>query len=709
MSDALLIFRGEVAELGNEEILVDAMSRGAAGPRLCISGGLTDATLRLARLAVGDADQDALASALEREFHLEQGVASSLIARLVSAGVLSSQVKASTRLLFSGHSEIARQLRHELSQALWPAELAATEVVVLGTLGSTDWYRLLDAAQRRQTGALTCSFEGAGAWIGPFLASGEASGAPCPLCLQARRVAAGMQDNMAIALSCPPNLSLVAGLVRQVAELSARGELARGQVLHVQGATARWHTLLAQPSCTHCDATESSTFRTLSAQSADCARSLEHALSLPDSVPEPSEPQRRALLDPLLGPLRMEIHEAPGTFRDLPLVLGSIQSSQRSSHGLVRRELSSVMFGTGATERRRLLVAFAEGVERYAGLTDEPDLTAVPYRELVDHAVAPEQTVRFSEAQYASGLAARHTGQPLDWSWVYDWTHGGARLLVHDAVSYGRNPLRSGERLFDDPFSSGMSAHRTAALALERSVLELIERDAFVLAWYLRLPLAELDLSKVADSELRELIGYLEEAGVTLRFHDLRVDFPVPTVLAVARAERDLGPWKKGGVILSACAGNSWRDAARHAVREVLGHYTVFGIVSPDGDKSVEPESGRARPWWAAFAALLAPRADNPLSFLAQGEPLQVEDCGRENLTLLRTELSRRGLSVFVRKLGRADIAESGLIAVRAIIPGLLRLTPTRESVNFGEPRIERVRQRWNAASDLNPLPHPLA
>ena len=71
-----------------------------------------------------------------------------------------------------------------------------------------------------------------------------------------------------------------------------------------------------------------------------------------------------------------------------------------------------------------------------------------------------------------------------------------------------------------------------------------------------------------------------------------------------AEAQRDLGPWKAGGKILSACAGKSWRDAVRHALRELLGHFTAFALVAPEGDRSVEPDSGQQRPWWSAFAAI---------------------------------------------------------------------------------------------------------
>jgi hypothetical protein len=36
-------------------------------------------------------------------------------------------------------------------------------------------------------------------------------------------------------------------------------------------------------------------------------------------------------------------------------------------------------------------------------------------------------------------------------------------------------------------------------------------------------------------------------------------------------------------------------------------------------------------------------------------------------------------------------------------------MTPSRETVNFGEPRVERIRARWDAPAGLNEHPHPIS
>lgn len=705
MSESVVQFRGEIQSPSAGTILVET----DLGARLEIAGTLTDAVLRVARLAARPLRHDELVAALECELTLDDGVAAGLIAQLLDAGLLACDVATSSRLQVEGQSVLADELRTRLAAERWPADVAGVDIVVLGRLGTTGWHDELTRAVARGRPALSCSFEASACWIGPVV---HGKHAPCPLCLHARRVAARSEVEAAVVLSCPPRLALVSALLREVAESFARGDLGVGQALHVDPTGATWHTLLPQPRCALCDAASDQPPASLDEQAQSTARQLAADLTCRNAS-EPSEAQRAAFVDPLVGPLRLELYDAEAAFRALPLVLGSlrtaVQVGSSTTPQLMRREYASVLFGTGATERQRRLVAFAEGIERYAGATDAPDLLDRGIDELAPHALHPHETVRFSAEQYAALSLERYSGQPTDWSWACDWTSGHAKLLIHDAFSFVRRPGAGSLSTFHDPFSSGMAAHRSVGLALQRAVFELIERDAFMLAWYLKLPLTPLDTASLDDAELDDMLRYLRQGGVSLTFHDLRVDFSVPCVLAVARAGRDFGPWRAGGTILSASAGLTFRDAVRHAVREVLGHYTVFALVSPDGDKSIDPHTGETRPWWPAFAAMLSPRADQPLAFLGAGEPLRPSQERPVSMADVRAELLARGVPVFVRRLGRRDVRSSGLTAVRAVAPGLVRLTASRESANFGEPRIASVAAQWGVPHTLNPMPHPLA
>ena len=302
----------------------------------------------------------------------------------------------------------------------------------------------------------------------------------------------------------------------------------------------------------------------------------------------------------------------------------------------------------------------------------------------------------------------------MNWSWVYDWTRDEARLLVHDVLAIsGRRP-ESTFRLLEDPFSSGAAAHRSLPLAVQRVLLEIIERDAFMLAWYLQLPLQELDIAGASGRESREMYEYLTSRGIDLRFFDLRVDFELPSVFVVARARIHSGQWRAGGHVLGASTSTTWDGAIRHSLTEILGHYSTFALVSPAGDSSIDPATGQKRLWWPGFEALFKPGRDDLLSFLGRSPaiPLPIDSTAEgspaSSLSNLKAQFMSRGLSIFLRTLAHEAVRQSGLVAIRACVPGLIRMTPSRETANLGEARVETLRKRWARPPGLNPQAHPV-
>lgn len=630
-----------------------------------------------------------------------------LIEQLLEAQLLSEVVPAAQRVEAHGDPALSAVLRSALSDRYVRSDSPPLQVVALGHLGSAEWHARLKQARTRPERTLTISLDPSGAFVMPLRATHDS---PCPECLWARRRAVLPAEfepgsSTLIAQLLPVIACHALGIVEQL----GRDRWPDKQVLHVETSDVHIRRLLPQPGCPGCAAPRHFA-RGLPVLAAEFERTTALALTLQDAD-EPSEDETSTFLDPFLGPLQIERYQGHGLFRDLPLVVGSLRMMQPGASGLRRLQLFSITFGSGNTETRRQLIAFAEGIERYAGLMEQPDIRDRRASELGEVAVPPNEVLRFLDEQYRSPEAsfARYDDQAIDWSFAHEWVHGGQRLLPHDALCIRPARAPGAFRLFDELFSSGFAAHRTLPLALERALYELIERDAFLLAWYLRLPLNELVFSS-ADPAAREMFDYLKAHELELRFFDLRVDFDVPCVLTLARSLRDRGPWRAGGHVLLATAGPTFDDCFKHCLQELVGHFSVFGVISPHGDKQSEPGTKEERPWWAMFARYLSPRADAPFAFL-DGRVPSPAPTGEAALTLgdLRQRFAARSLSVFVRALGAGDARRSGLVPMRALVPGLLRLSPSRETVNFAEPRLESVRRVWAAPAELNPLPHPLA
>ena len=112
--------------------------------------------------------------------------------------------------------------------------------------------------------------------------------------------------------------------------------------------------------------------------------------------------------------------------------------------------------------------------------------------------------------------------------------------------------------------SSGLACGATLEEAVLAGLLELVERDAFMLVWHNRLSLPLLDWS--ADPEVVELDRrYFAPTGLDYSAVDLSVFLDVPTVLGVVHGPpAQLGALGVGAASAPTVAG-AWRKALAEA------------------------------------------------------------------------------------------------------------------------------------------------
>ncbi len=152
--------------------------------------------------------------------------------------------------------------------------------------------------------------------------------------------------------------------------------------------------------------------------------------------------------------------------------------------------------GRGLNEDDALVACLAEGCERYSAFYqgNEPTMLA-SCRSLGAGAVHPQDLLHFSKRQFLS--REEHTDVdeffipvPFDEDMAIDWVE--ARSLTEEsrllpaAYCYLRHMEPSHPFCVAD--SSGCAAGVDRDSAVERGLLELIERDAAAIWWYNQLP-----------------------------------------------------------------------------------------------------------------------------------------------------------------------------------------------------------------------------
>lgn len=193
--------------------------------------------------------------------------------------------------------------------------------------------------------------------------------------------------------------------------------------------------------------------------------------------------------------------------------------------------------GTATTTDLAKIKAIAEAYERYASGQCRVDAQG-SVSELDATWLDPRDVVPWTNNQYAN---IRHL-EPFDPNCTYQWTKGFRLRDSQDVyvpvelVYYPVSSKRLGRPLCYESNSSGVAAHTSASEAIERGLLELVERDAILRSWFTKtIP------NKVPTSLLpyhwQRRIEYWQSAGYDVNIlNQSRLGVVIANVIITAEA-----------------------------------------------------------------------------------------------------------------------------------------------------------------------------
>lgn len=372
------------------------------------------------------------------------------------------------------------------------------------------------------------------------------------------------------------------------------------------------------------------------------------------------------------------------------------------------------------------LTAMLEGLERRCGLVPRGKRTVVrdSYRKLADQALDPVAVGLYRQEQYAQPdfpFEPFDPDRPLDWVWGYSLLQRRPLLvpecLAYYSLSYGDSFVQEG--------SNGCALGGSLEEAIFYGLLEVAERDAFLMTWYAQLPLARLDPHSSHDLELSLMLDKLKAvAGYEVHLFDMTTENRIPGILALAKSEAP-------GTMRLICAAAAHPDpvrAAKSAIHELAG---LIGVLNEQLAERLDELQAMLRQPDLVMRmedhALLngLPQAEERFSFLLdERRPMRSfaerfpRNVGHADLTedlndLLQT-FRRLKLDVIVIDQTSSEIARNQLYCVKVLVPGMLPMT-------FGHPlrrlngleRVLRVPAELGymneplAMEQLNPHPHP--
>ncbi|MFG2666385.1 TOMM precursor leader peptide-binding protein [Streptomyces sp. NPDC048387] len=565
---------------------------------------------------------------------------------------------------------------------------------------------------------------------GPLWVPGTDSG--CPGCAETRaRIAVDhpLADRIEQPLrgARPPGPFLAEALAAALDALTA-GPLAPGELLAVGGAGIARHRIVRTFNCAVC--AEPAPVPDPSARPP--------RLVLDDPAASPGDPVRgtggdallapgalrRRLVDPRFGPVLQVMRDL-----DAPYAMSNAVLPESPAHG----------YGRALTFERAESVAVLEAYERMGSFPHHGQvLTGLSYRDVADRAIDPAGLGTYTEEQLAHPLCRvipSTPDTPMDWVWGHDLATGEPTLVPaeigfyryeylhrHDRHGARRDQHADRRRSHFPDSSSGCALGSGLTEAALHSLLELAERDAFLLSWHRARPLPAIDPASLADPVSRRLLDTIDIHGYDAHLLVATQDIDIPLVWAMAVN-------RTGGHPASWSAAGSGADP-ESAVRAALWELTQMCTRPP-----ADPEAGAAMvadPWQVDLledhvdlynrpetlprvtAVLGGPRVTLQEAFPEWPDRLLRAAGGtvRGALDFVRARFADAGLDriVLVDQSTR-DHADLGLAVAKAVVPGILPMCFGHAQQRLaGLPRLAAAlrgtpQEHRNAPYDPHPFP----
>ncbi len=369
-----------------------------------------------------------------------------------------------------------------------------------------------------------------------------------------------------------------------------------------------------------------------------------------------------------------------------------------------------------------IIKAVGESVERYcSSFIDENNLVRATQKELKGKSIDLEKWVLFSEKQYAQ---PNFKYPKINSDTSLYWTQGFSisqdyPIWIPASLVYMPYLYRKDEPIFHNQISTGLACGVNLASAIYRGILEVVERDAFMIVWHNRLNCPSLDTSNIEDSYVRSLLDVLDQAPVEYYIKVLTLDIEVTTLLVLVSNKNGCPPHTVIGMAVDLDPLKALGRALEEGILVYLG-LTRYQRENPVYER--DPEYKQVvTPAKHGIIHAMEPELLETVQFLKENRNIMtLKDLPNyhnvdpvDACKLIVELLQKKDLETHVADLTTVDIDDVGFKVIRAIIPGMQPLDLDHAYPYLGGKRIYEVPFKLGLTpkplkeNEVNRDPHP--
>ena len=565
--------------------------------------------------------------------------------------------------------------------------------------------------------------------VGPFVRPGAAG---CSQCADMRRLMGGrdrtemrgLQKRLTVARgkgsdpwASSTGLLQMAYLIGAEVQNFLQGNQAHSEgkvfLIDLKTLKSSWHSFLPNPLCPICG------------QIPDDSQSLAQISLQPSPKINSSSFRCRPLdemkkvivkdyLDDRTGLLNSKMYDLVPPFADASVNLPMLGGDEGTA-------------GRTHSYEESVLTAILEGLERHCGLEPRGKRTVIhdSFRNLGNQALNPLKVGVHAKEQYAQPGYPFKSFDPdssINWVWGYSLLEERS-ILVPERLAY--YSVGCGSQGFVYETSNGCALGGSLEEAIFYGIMEVVERDSFLMTWYAKLNLPRLDPFTADDQELELMVERMRAvAGYDLYLYNSTMEHGIPSIWVMAKNRKEKG-------LNLICAAGAHLDpvrAVKGAIHELAGMMLNLDEKLEMNKKEYERmlhDSSLVRQMDHHGMLYGLPQAEERLSFLLDNNgpmrSLKEEFKWKSNHTDLTGDLQdilqvfrQLNLDVIIVNQSTPETLRNRLYCVKVLIPGMLPMTFGHHLTRLtGLERVLRVPMELGytdkplTPEQLNPFPHP--
>ena len=391
------------------------------------------------------------------------------------------------------------------------------------------------------------------------------------------------------------------------------------------------------------------------------------------------------------------------------------------SNSIALNGMETMNYGDAASidPKRALMKAIGESIERYCPAHfNYEDFVFSTFKDLDCEATHPSDFALFSDKQYSEPnfpFTPMTESTPMHWVSAYSLSKEQPVMVPASCVYIPYFFNRSDEPRTHNPVSTGLACGSNLAPAIYKAILEVIERDAFMIMWQNQLPCPRIDLSTVQDPFNRSILNELERLPVECHAHFISTDNGVPVIVVILRNTTGQPPH----TVIGMSADLNPVKALMLALEEVSLSWLGMGrycLTKKDYQPSKDYKDANDLIRHALVHAM-DPDLGKSWEFLRSStEIISMQDIQNENadktVDNIQTLVNKLKGNVIVKDLTTVDVEDVGFKVVRAVVPGMQHLDVSHEFRYLGGTRLYEVphqmglRDQPLTEEEVNPYPH---